>query len=61
MLQFGVMALVFAVVFVLWLRIIYLPARTMEHWEGEKPGPHKEALPAVTAPEGQPERNADQL
>jgi hypothetical protein len=26
----------FAVVLVLWLRVIYLPGRTLERWEGER-------------------------
>lgn len=36
LLQFAGLMLVFAGVFLLWLRIIYLPARTLEKWEGER-------------------------
>jgi hypothetical protein len=43
--QFGAMLVLFVVVLILWLRIVYLPGRTLERWEarGEKvaarPGP----------------------
>jgi len=41
--QFGIMLAVFCVVLVLWLKIIYLPRRTMEHWEARNPEPNDSA------------------
>lgn len=35
-LQFGAMMLLFAVALSLWLRIIYLPGRTLERWEDRR-------------------------
>lgn len=40
LLQFAVLMAVFAVVGVLWLFIVYLPARTMERWEDQRPKRH---------------------
>lgn len=37
LLQFAGAAVVFLIIVLLWLRIIYLPARTVERWEGERP------------------------
>jgi hypothetical protein len=31
--QFGAMLVLFVVVLILWLRIVYLPGRTLERWE----------------------------
>lgn len=36
--QFAGAGMAFLIVLVLWLRIIYLPARTVECWEGNRPG-----------------------
>lgn len=36
MLQFGGMLVFFVVALVLWLRIIYLPGRTLERWEDQR-------------------------
>lgn len=36
LLQFIGLLVVFAVVFLLWLRIIYIPARTVEKWNGNR-------------------------
>ncbi len=36
LLQFAGVLVVFAVAFLLWLRIVYLPRRTLERWEGER-------------------------
>ncbi|MGI8911208.1 MAG: hypothetical protein ACR2JR_11740 [Rubrobacteraceae bacterium] len=41
--QFGIMLAVFCVVLVLWLKIIYLPRRTMERWEARDPAPNDSA------------------
>lgn len=59
LLQFAGMVLVFAVVGLAWLRIIYLPARTMEHWEGERPGARKERVLPSGAPGGARPREED--
>jgi hypothetical protein len=43
--QFGAMLVLFVVVLILWLRIVYLPGRTLERWEARRekvaarPGP----------------------
>ena len=39
--QFGAMLVLFVVALVLWLRIVYLPGRTLERWEDrrEEPAP----------------------
>ena len=43
--QFAAMLVLFMVAFVLWLRVVYLPGRTLERWEdrrgesGERPRP----------------------
>ncbi len=34
--QFGAMVVLFLVVLVLWLRIVYLPGRTLERWEDQR-------------------------
>ncbi len=34
--QFGAMIAVFVVALVLWLRIVYLPGRTLERWEDQR-------------------------
>lgn len=36
MLQFAAAVGVFCVVAVLWLRIVYLPGRTLERWEDQR-------------------------
>ena len=38
LLQLAGVGVAFLIVLFLWLRIIYLPARTMERWEGNRPG-----------------------
>lgn len=38
LLQFVGLIAVFAVVAVLWLFIVFIPARTLERWEGQRPG-----------------------
>ena len=35
--QFAILMAVFAIVGVLWLFIVYLPGRTMERWEDQRP------------------------
>ncbi len=35
--QFAAVLAVFAVVGVLWMFIVYLPGRTMERWEDQRP------------------------
>ena len=37
LLQFAGAGAAFLVIVFLWLRIVYLPARTVERWEGERP------------------------
>ena len=43
--QFGAMLVPFVVALIVWLRIVYLPGRTMERWEdrrgksGARPNP----------------------
>lgn len=37
LLQFAILMVVFAVVGVLWLFIVYLPGRTMERWQDQRP------------------------
>ncbi len=34
--QFGAMVVLFLVALVLWLRIVYLPGRTLERWEDQR-------------------------
>ena len=34
--QFGAMLVLFVVALVLWLRIVYLPGRTIERWEDRR-------------------------
>jgi hypothetical protein len=51
--QFLVILLGFFVAFVLWLFIVYLPGRTLERWEDQRPGRGK-AGPA--ADPGSPDR-----
>jgi hypothetical protein len=36
LLQFGAMLTLFVVVLSLWLRIVYLPGRTLERWEDRR-------------------------
>lgn len=36
--QFAVAGVAFVVVAVLWLRVVYLPGRTLERWEDGGPG-----------------------
>jgi threonine/homoserine/homoserine lactone efflux protein len=38
LLQFAVLVAVFVVVAVLWLFIVFIPARTLERWEDQRPG-----------------------
>ena len=38
MLQFAVAGAVFVVLAVLWLFVVYLPGRTLERWEDQRPG-----------------------
>jgi hypothetical protein len=40
--QFGGMMVFFVVALVLWLRIIYLPGRTLERWEDQRVAVRKE-------------------
>ncbi|MGI8860177.1 MAG: hypothetical protein ACR2HO_08510 [Rubrobacteraceae bacterium] len=37
--QFGIMLAGFCGALILWLKIVYLPRRTMEHWESPEPEP----------------------
>lgn len=37
LLQFAGFGVAFLVVVILWLRIVYLPARTLERWEDSRP------------------------
>ncbi|MBA3423124.1 MAG: hypothetical protein H0U04_01015 [Rubrobacter sp.] len=37
--QFGIMLAGFCGALILWLKIVYLPRRTMEHWESPEPKP----------------------
>ncbi len=34
--QFGAMLVLFVVALILWLRIVYLPGRTLERWEDRR-------------------------
>jgi hypothetical protein len=34
--QFGAMLVLFVVVLIVWLRIVYLPGRTLERWEDRR-------------------------
>lgn len=34
--QFGAMLVIFVVALILWLRIVYLPGRTLERWEDRR-------------------------
>jgi hypothetical protein len=36
--QFLMLVLGFFVVALLWLFVVYLPGRTIEHWENQRPG-----------------------
>ncbi len=36
LLQFAGLLVVFAVALFLWFRIVYLPRRTLENWEGQR-------------------------
>ena len=38
LLQFAVAGAVFVVLAVLWLFVVYLPGRTLERWEDQRPG-----------------------
>ena len=38
LLQFAALVAVFVVVAVLWLFIVFIPARTLERWEDQRPG-----------------------
>ncbi|CAN5575608.1 hypothetical protein BH24ACT22_BH24ACT22_21890 [soil metagenome] len=37
LLQFAGARVAFLIILILWLRIIYLPARTVERWEDQRP------------------------
>jgi hypothetical protein len=37
--QFGAMLVLFVTVLILWLRIVYLPGRTLERWEDRREEP----------------------
>jgi len=37
--QFGAMLVLFVVALILWLRIVYLPGRTLERWEDRREKP----------------------
>jgi hypothetical protein len=37
--QFGAMLVLFVAVLILWLRIVYLPGRTLERWEDSREEP----------------------
>lgn len=41
--QFAGMLVFFAVALVLWLRIVYLPGRTLERWEDQRVEVRKES------------------
>lgn len=41
LLQFAGAGLAFLVIVFLWLKIVYLPARTAERWKGKRPGSRK--------------------
>jgi hypothetical protein len=36
--QFLVVVVAFVVAAALWLFVVYLPGRTLEHWEDQRPG-----------------------
>jgi len=52
-LQFLGMAGIFVLVGLLWVRIVYRPGRTLEHWEGDRPGASHPPAPE-TRPPGPP-------
>ena len=37
LIQFAAAMAAFVVAALLWLRVVYLPGRTMERWEGQRP------------------------
>jgi len=41
--QFGIMLAGFCGIAILWLKVIYLPRRTMERWRHPKPNPRDAA------------------
>ena len=41
--QFAIMLAVFCGIAILWLKVIYLPRRTMERWRHPKPNPRDAA------------------
>lgn len=47
--QFGAMLVLFVVALLLWLRIVYLPGRTLERWEDRR----EEAAP-IPRPSDEP-------
>lgn len=53
--QFLIVILGFLVIAVSWLFIVYLPARTLERWEDQRPDPEgKAASPASSEPPLEP-------
>ncbi len=53
--QFLIVILGFLIVAVSWLFIVYLPGRTLERWEDQRPGPEgKPASPPNTEPPLEP-------
>ncbi len=45
--QFGAMLVLFLVAMILWLRIVYLPGRTLERWEDRR----EETAPKPRSPD----------
>lgn len=56
--QFGGMLVFFLVALILWLRIVYLPGRTLERWEDQRVEARKEPRPEDTLPGGRSRREA---
>ncbi len=49
-LQLGGMFVFFIVALILWLRIVYLPGRTLERWEDQRVRVSKESRPPEAPP-----------
>ena len=50
MLQFAGMLIFFVVALVLWLRIVYLPGRTLERWQDQRTQAGKESRLSEESP-----------
>jgi len=53
--QFLIVLLGFFIVALLWLFIVYLPGRTLEHWENKRPGRGDEKTASPVDPCGSDE------